>query len=235
MEKDIIYNADCLQVMRDMPNECVSCIVTDPPYKIRARGQTGLGGLYKGEESLKGHVFEHDSIDIEDYIGLLYKVLKEGGHAYIMCNGFNFLHFLDVIRKSEFIFCKMLIWDKQNVIANQYYMNSFEYIFFLYKDKAVPINNCGTSDILRFANTKTKDVHGNNIHNSQKPISLFQCLIESSTQEGELVLDPFIGSGTTALACMRSKRHYIGCDIDPKYYKVALERIDNEKRTPTLF
>lgn len=61
-----------------------------------------------------------------------------------------------------------------------------------------------------------------------------QCLIENSTQEGELVLDPFIGSGTTAIASIRSKRHYIGCEIDKTYYNVAQERIANEKAQLTL-
>lgn len=235
MELDKIYNEDCKNVMQRMEENSIDLICTDPPYMIRARRMSGLGGFLNGKESLKGHVFEHDAIDIKDYIELFYKILKIGGHCYVMCNGYNFLHFLDVIRGSRFKFCKMLIWDKQNVIANQYYMNGFEYIFFLYKEKAVPINNCGTSDILKFANIKTKDSWGNNIHNSQKPVSLMQCLIENSTKEGEIVLDPFMGSGTTAIACMRSNRHYIGCEIDPKYYKVTIDRIEREKRTPTLF
>ena len=64
---------------------------------------------------------------------------------------------------------------------------------------------------------------------------LFQCLIENSTNKGQLVLDPFIGSGTTALAAIASKRHFIGCELDKEYYDKACKRIKLEQAQPTLF
>lgn len=239
MEKDIIYNADCTQIMRTCPNESVDLICTDPPYRVTSRGgmaSTTMSGYWVSKKAYSGKVFDHNDIDIEEYLSEFYRILKADAHCYIMCNNYNLPHFFEVIRKSEFHFVKLLVWDKQSKICGRYYMGQVEHIFMLRKGKDKPINNCSQSDLLSFSNfNREKDKDGNNLHDSMKPVPLMQCLIENSTQEGELVLDPFLGSATTALACIRSKRHYIGCEIDPKYYKVALERIEREKATPSLF
>ena len=237
MEKDVIYNADCMQIMRGIPNESIDLICTDPPYKVTQRGSSGtMSGYWTTEQTRKGMIFDHNDIEIEQYLPEFYRILKTDSHCYIMCNNYNLPHFFEVIGKSDFHFVKLLVWDKQSKICGRYYMGQVEHIFMLRKGKDKPINDCSRSDLLSFSNfNREKDRHGNNLHDSMKPVPLMQCLIENSTQKGELVLDPFIGSGTTALACIRSKRNYIGCEIDPKYYKVALDRIEQEKRTLTLF
>lgn len=237
MEKDIIYNQDCMEVMRSLPNESIDLIVTDPPYRVTSRGSSGtMSGYWSTDVAKSGMVFEHNDIDIEEYLPEFYRILKQNAHCYIMCNNFNLPHFFEVIGKSDFHFVKLLVWDKQSKICGRYYMGQVEHIFMLRKGKDKPINDCSQSDFLSFSNSKReKDKEGNNLHDSIKPIPLMQCLIENSSQQEEIIFDPFIGSGTTALACIRSKRHYIGCEIDPKYYRVALERIDMEMRTLTLF
>jgi DNA modification methylase len=116
-----------------------------------------------------------------------------------------------------------------------FYMNCFEYILFLWKGFAKKINNCGTPDILSFYNTKDKNADGSNIHDSQKPIGLMQTLIVNSTNENEVVLDPFMGSGTTALAAIRSNSRYIGFEIDKTYYDLTQKRLAQEISQPTLF
>lgn len=238
MEKDIIYNQDCIDVMRNMPDESIDIICTDPPYRVTSRGGSAntMSGYWVSEKSRKGKIFDYNDIDIEKYLPEFYRTLKADAHCYIMCNNLNLPHFFEVIGESDFNFVKLLVWDKQSKICGRYYMGQVEHIFMLRKGKDKPINDCSQSDLLSFSNfNREKDREGNNLHDSMKPVSLMQCLIENSTQEGELVLDPFMGSGTTAIACIRSKRHYIGCEIDPKYYKVTIDRIEREKRTPTLF
>ena len=226
-----------MQIMRDIPNESIDLICTDPPYKVTQRGVSGtMSGYWTTEQTRKGMIFDHNDIEIEQYLPEFYRILKTDSHCYIMCNNYNLPHFFEVIGKSDFHFVKLLVWDKQSKICGRYYMGQVEHIFMLRKGKDKPINDCSRSDLLSFSNfNREKDRQGNNLHDSMKPVPLMQCLIENSTQKGELVLDPFIGSGTTALACIRSKRNYIGCEIDPKYYKVALKRIEQEKRILTLF
>lgn len=107
-------------------------------------------------------------------------------------------------------------------------MSQFEYILFFRKGKAKKINNCGTSDILSIPNKKTKDIDGKNLHDTEKPVELMKILIENSSNVGNLVLDPFVGIGASALACLESDRNFLGYELDSEYYNVALQRIDEE-------
>lgn len=80
-----------------------------------------------------------------------------------------------------------------------------------------------------------KKEDGSNIHDSQKPIGLFQTMIENSSKEGEIILDPFMGCGTCAIACMRTNRHYLGFELDKKYFNLTNERIRMEESQLKLF
>lgn len=210
-------------------------IFTDPPYKVTARGNAGnSGGMLQKKINRKGQVFEHNNIEIEDYLPKFYKILKETGHCYIMTNHKNLTHFLKVIdewRDEEigggFHFIKSLIWDKGNKIMGQFYMNQFEYILFLRKGAGVKINNCGTSDILSVANKKTKDENGKNIHDTEKPVDLCKILIENSSNENDTVIDPFMGVGACGVAAKQLNRKFIGIELDDTYFEIAKKRIEN--------
>ena len=236
MDIDKIFNQDCIDGMKIIPDESIDLIVTDPPYKLTARGNSGtMSGYWTNEITKKGKVFEENNVEIEDYLGEFYRILKDTSHCYIMCNNLNLPHFFEVISKSKFNFVKLLVWDKCTKICGKYYMGQVEHIFLLRKGGDKPINDCGTSDLLSFPNKKDKAYNGGNIHDSQKPIALFQTIIENSSKEGEIILDPFIGSGTCAIACMRTNRHYIGFELDKKYFALTNDRIRTEKQTFRLF
>ena len=110
METNRIYNMDCLEGMGALAGESVDCIVTDPPYKVTTRGgHKFLGGFFANELTDKGMIFEHNDIDIEQYLPEFYRVLKDGSHCYIMCNNSNLVHFFDAVRQSEFRFIHLTI------------------------------------------------------------------------------------------------------------------------------
>lgn len=223
-----IYNEDCLIGMKSLIDQGtkVDCIVTDPPYLITSKGSNGTaGGMLIKKETRQGKIFNHNDCHVSKWAKPFYDLLKDGGHAYIMTNHVNLIEYLNTLTGCGFQFIKCLIWDKQNKIMGRFYMSQFEYIIFLRKGEGIQINNCGTSDILSIPNKKTK-VEGDNIHDVEKPVRLMRILIENSTKEGELVLDPFLGSGSTALACKESKRDFIGYEIDEKYYTMAKERFN---------
>ena len=100
-------------------------------------------------------------------------------------------------------------------------MSQFEYILFFRKGKGVKINNCGTSDILSIPNKKKKDASGNNLHDTEKPVELMKILIENSSNKGQIVLDPFMGIGSTGIACIKADRKFIGIELDPRYFEIA--------------
>lgn len=179
------------------------------------------------EINKKGMVFTHNNVNISEYLKEFFRLLKEGSHCYVMTNHVNLQEMLNAFTDAGFHFIKSLIWDKGNKIMGQYYMSCFEYILFFRKGKGIKINNCGTPDILSIPNKKTK-IGGKNIHDTEKPVELMKILIENSSKEGDTVLDPFMGSGSTGIACKQTNRKFIGIEIDEQYFKIAEERI-NEK------
>lgn len=227
-----LYNEDCLSVMANIGDEGIDLIATDPPYKITARGCSGnSGGMFKDALSKKGKIFEHNDIDCSSYAPVFYRILKNGGHCYVMCNHKNLIHMLNTFTDAGFYFVKSLIWDKQNKIMGQYYMSQFEYILFFRKGRGVKINHCGTSDILSIPNKKLKDKNNGNLHDTEKPVDLMEILILNSSNENDVVLDPFMGIGSTGIACAKNNRNFIGIEIDKKYYDISKERIENAQKS----
>ena len=223
-----LINGDAIEFMKTLEDESVDLIVTDPPYKVTARGNAGnSGGMMQSKLSMQGKIFKHNDIKPIEYIPEFYRLLKDGSHCYIMTNHVNLQEMLNTATECGFHFIKSLIWNKGNKIMGRFYMSQFEYILFFRKGKGKKINKCGTADILSVPNKKTKGEDGKNIHDTEKPVELMKILIENSSQEGELVLDPFLGVGATAMACKELNRDYIGIELDEKYYNIACKRVND--------
>lgn len=199
----------------------VDAIITDPPYKVTSRGSSGgTGGILKSEINMSGNVFAHNNIKFSEWIPKCYEILQNDSHAYFMTNNKNLKEILITIENVGFKIFKTLIWAKDNCITNMYYMDSHEYIIFCRKGKANKINNCGTKSVLNYANPKNK------VHPTEKPIDMLQVLIGNSSEENDIVLDPFMGSGTTGVACKNLNRNFIGIELDDKYFDIAKKRIN---------
>ena len=235
MRLNAIYNEDCLEGMKRIPDGSVDLVVTDPPYKITARGNGGTsGGMFQKKKVNDGRIFEHNDIDIKDWLDDIYRVLKPESHCYIMTNNKNITHYLNVVENSPFHFVKNLIWVKDNKIMGQTYMSQFEYIIMLRKGTHKKINFCGTPDVLQVANKKTKDTNNKTIHDTEKPVELMKTLIKNSSEKGDVVFDPFMGIGSTALGALELDRQYIGFELDETYHKLSLERIENHTQQLSL-
>lgn len=180
---------------------------------------------------MKGKIFENNDIKPCEYLADFYRVLKDGSHCYIMINNLNLIEMLNEAEKVGFHFVKSLIWDKQSKICGRYYMTCFEYILFFRKGSDKPINDCSTPDILSIPVQKLKDKEGNNVHDTEKPVKLMETLILNSSNEGETILDPFMGIGSTGVASLLNGRNFLGCEIQKNYFDVAEERI---KYTATI-
>ena len=194
MNKIKLINGNCLDTLKNIPNGSIDLIVTDPPYPTTSRGNAGnSGGMLQKDINKKGKVFTYNNINCKEYAPEFYRLLKDGSHCYVMTNHINLIDMLNTFTDVGFHFIKSLIWNKGNKIMGQYYMSQYEYILFFRKGKGKKINNCGTSDILSISNKKTKDKDGKNIHDTEKPIELMEVLVNNSSQENELILDPFMG------------------------------------------
>lgn len=230
-----LYNEDCLKVFKEIEDESVDLCVTDCPYKIVSGGcttgkfKTPGGMLCKDSDKVdlialdnlkKGKLFNNNDIKFSDWLPELYRIMKPETHVYIMINARNLKDLQTEAEKTGFKFQNLLVWDKGNAVVNRYYMNAFELVLMLRKGPAKNINEMGTSNLLRIPN-----IIGNKEHPTEKPIQLMEILINNSSKEGDIVIDPFMGVGATGIACKNLNRNFIGIEIDKKYFDIAKQRI----------
>lgn len=231
-----LYQGDCLEHIKSLDAASVDLIVTDPPYKVTPKGCAGTtGGMIAKKQNMIGMVFEHNDIEPEAYAPEFYRVLKDGSHCYVMTNHINLINMLNSFSNVGFHFIKSLIWKKDNKIMGRFYMSQFEYILFFRKGRGVQINNCGTSDVLEVPNKKHKGADGKNLHDTEKPVELMEILVENSSKLGDVVMDPFMGVGSTGIACKHLDRNFIGIELDPNYFELAKSRIENATFPIRLF
>ena len=229
-----LFNDDAIKILKSLPDESIDLIVTDPPYRTTPHGNCGnAGGMLKTKLSRQGKIFEHNDVKITDYAPEFFRILKDGTHCYVMTNHYNLLEMLTVFTDVGFHFVKSLIWDKTNKIMGKYYMSQFEYILFFRKGTDRSINNAGTPDILRIPNKKSK-YNGTNAHDTEKPVELMRILIENSSNEGDLVCDPFLGIGATGVAAIETGRDFVGSEIDEGYFKIAQQRIEDVENSADI-
>lgn len=218
---------NALEFIKAIPDNSIDCVVTDPPYKVTPRGNAGnSGGMFTKKVNMQGRVFAENDVKITDFASDLYRVLKEQTHCYVRCNQINLQPYLNELTKVGFKVTRVLVWDKGNKINNQFYMGQVEFIIFCRKGKSKRVNNCGISELIAIPNKKTKRKDGSNYHDTEKPVALMQLLVEQSTMEGDVVLDPFVGIGATAIACVKTGRKFIGYELDKTYYAVATGRVN---------
>ena len=218
------------------------CFVSDPPYRLESGGQNGAAGQTEttgGHRPMAGKFdnrhYNNDGnivksdIGWPEIMGLVSSILPHG-HAYIMANNRHVYPALSAAEAAGLRFHNILVWDKGAGTPNRWYMKNCEFTLLLFTGKAKPINNCGSRQLIRVPNIRGAD------HPTEKPVALMQHYIENSTSPGDLVVDPFMGVGSTAVACLRSGRRFIGCEIDRHYFDLACRRVGaSSDHTPSLF
>ena len=216
LEINKIHNIDCLIGMKEIPNESVDLIVTDPPYKTitggdsNGKNSTRPKGMLSGNRKLFAY---QNNIKISDWMPEIYRILKQGTHCYVFTNVLNLKEMILESEKAGFKLQNLLVWEKNNCTPSQYYMKNCEYVLLLRKGKAKYINDIGGSKTVHQFN----NIIGNKKHPAEKPQDLIEFYISNSSNEGDLVCDPFMGCGTTARAATRLGRNYIGFEIDEQY------------------
>lgn len=228
-----LRQGDCLELIKNLPDESIDLVVTDCPYHIVSGGCTNIprkdepSGIFNRRNTFtqanakSGKLFDNNDIKFSEWLPDIYRVLKNNTHCYIMINARNLKDLQTDAEKVGFKFQNILIWNKGNATPNRYYLNAYEMILMLRKGNAKNINNMGTKNILNIKNIK-----GNKTHPTEKPTELMQILIENSSNIGDTILDPFMGSGSTGVACINTNRNFIGFELDEKYFNIAKERIE---------
>lgn len=208
---------DCLERMKEIPSGSVDMVLTDPPYGMDFQSN------YRKEKYSK---IKNDNclswIDV--WVDELFRVSADNTAHYVFCSFHNIDKFKQGLEK-KFKIKNMLVWEKNNTSMGDLkadFAPKYEMIIFIQKGRRF-INGKRDPNILKFKRT------GNKLHPTQKPVDLMQYLLEKFSDEGATILDPFMGSGSTGVACKNLNRSFIGIEMDETYFKIAEKRINEVK------
>lgn len=231
MEIDKIYNRDCLEGMREIPSGSIDLVIADPPYQIDADGSGGCFG--RKRRSFHSEIDNMKAGIGNEYLEEMVRVCKIP-NIYLFCSKNQLPQFLNFAVEKGMTF-DLLTWHKLNPVptCNNKWLSDTEYIVFM--RRGAPIFGSYETKHKFWVTQVNKADKDKWHHPTIKPLHIIKSLIINSVGRGGIVLDPFIGSGTTAVACVQEQRHFIGFEIDEKYYKIATERIKLAMSEPTLF
>lgn len=210
MNTNIIYNIDCMDGFKNIPDDSIDLILTDIPYNEVNRKSNGLRNLNKEEADII-------TFNLQDFLKECNRICR--GSFYIFC-GFTQVSEIDIYFKQNKISDRVIVWEKTNpspMNAQSIWLSSVELCVYGKKSKAT-FNAFYKSPVLRYKVARNKR------HKTEKNLDLFRELIKVSTNEGDVVLDPCIGSGTTAEAAILEKRKYIGFELNSHNYKISIDR-----------
>lgn len=198
---------------------------TKAGHTLEGTKHISLYGILNDNESTtyarQGKLFKYNDIKFKDWLPETYRILKEQSHIYIYISARHLKELQIEAEKVGFIFQQLIVWNKGNCVLNKYYLNSYELILMLRKGRAKNINNMGSKNLITISNIRNKT------HPTEKPVELNKILIENSSNIGDIVLDPFMGTGSCGIACKNTNRNFIGIEIDKKYYDIAKQRIED--------
>lgn len=208
-----LLHGDCFDLLKDIPNESVDMILTDPPYGM---------SFQSGHRKIKYEKIQGDSnLDwLDDFVDEIYRVSKPNTAHYVFCSFHHIDKFKQAIEK-RFKIKNILTWVKNNTSMGDLkgdFATKTEFIIFFHKGRRL-INGKRDPNVLEFKRT------GNKLHPTQKPVDMTEYLLTKFSGEGDVVLDPFMGSGTTGIACLNTNRRFIGMELDDDYFKIANDRI----------
>jgi len=234
MDLNVIKCMDCLEYLKSLPDECVDLIVTDPPYNVSQKQDLKINGRI-----IRKNFGDWDfGFNPEPVLVELRRVLKPLGQIYVFCGTLQIPLYMREF-EDKWYFRNLLVWYKTNPpprMSKTNYLFANEYIVYAIRDKGKPglstfnfstqstMHNTFISGSLQ-GKERLRGKDGMAIHPTQKPLTILKKLIFTSSKEGDIVLDPFMGIGSTAVACKELKRNYIGCELNPKYVEWAKKRL----------
>jgi DNA modification methylase len=230
------YNEDCVNAMKKLPKSSVNLILTDPPYNLgkfmkdRATNLKCLRENYFGAAGWDDLDFAEWEIAMDNFFKEAVRVLKRGGAMIVFMAVIKVETLIKIAKKHGLYYKTTGIWHKSNPMPrnmNLHFVNSTEaWVYFTFQQKTGIFNNEGKliHDFIETPVTAAGEKkHGK--HPTQKPEQLLLHFVRLLTNEGDRVLDPFMGSGSSGVAVVKLGRKFIGVELNPVYYEIAQKRI----------
>ena len=250
MKKNIIYNGDCVEIINTkVDNNSIDLVFADPPYNLSGKGlewkQKGFSTVNEDWDKMTAYEY----IDFtHKWIGACNKSMKENGSIYISCTYHNIAQVMLVLKEFNLKVNNIITWYKTNAMPNitrRVFTHSTEFVIWAVKGKGWTFNYEKIKEInpekqkdgsqkqmrdfwqmpLVQGKERLRGEDGKALHPTQKPEEMLKRIILASSNQGDVVLDPFLGSGTTAFVSKKYGRDWIGIERDKKYLNIAIERM----------
>ena len=211
---------DCLDRMSEIPDNSIDMVLCDPPYTMTKRGKSCRPNWMP--DSMGENVFAGSIPNVDDWMNQVYCKMNQTSQFYTFCNTNDLEKYLTSARKVGFKLHNIISMIKDTLMPNRWYLKQTELVLYFWKGKAIAINDKTSRDWCR---VEMPTIRTGKVHITQKPLSFVELLVNNSSKLGDTVLDPFMGSGTTGVACVNVGRHFIGIERDPDYFEIAHRRI----------
>jgi site-specific DNA-methyltransferase (adenine-specific) len=254
MKINNIYKGDCRKVLKKkIPSESIDLIFADPPYNLSGNGlkwqNKGMGGDWFMVNEKWDKMSEPEYLKFtQEWLSECKRVLKPHGSIYISCTYHNIGELIITLKALGFVPRNIIVWHKNNAMPNmtrRSFTHSCEHILFFTKGKKWIFNYSeikkinpdkakdGSEKQMRDlwvipvcqGKERVKDETGRSAHPTQKPENLLERIILASSNKDGVILDPFLGSGTTAIVAKKLGRNWIGVETEDKYIKIAKRRL----------
>ncbi len=227
MDDITLLQGDCLVHLKDIPDRSVDLIVTDPPYLIANTRPGGKSELARSMQGINNEIRDRnlDKGFNQKVLDGMFRVMKKP-NIYIWCNKAQITGYLDYFVNQKKCGFDILVWQKTNALPtfNNKYLTDKEYCLYFRKGGYCQ-PGCyedAKTVFLQPINQRDRKAYG---HPTIKPLGIIETLVRNSSREGDTVLDPFMGSGTTGVACKNLKRKFIGMELEEEYFKLSEDRI----------
>lgn len=214
----LLYLGDSLEILPTLKEKSVDLICADPPYQsvLSSSAQYNTIG---------------DLMNIKRFFYPIFKsfnqMLKPTGSAYVFCDWRTYPLIYEVACLSNLKPTNLVVWDYGWIKAGAYYRFRHEFIFFLTKAKTPRFSRKDLPDVWRM---KPLNFTVPRLLKTEKPIWVIDKIIKTSSKPNDLVIDPFLGTGTSAVSCIRQNRNWVGIELDPRIFALAERLIDEEER-----
>ncbi|GLX79191.1 site-specific DNA-methyltransferase [Thalassotalea insulae] len=221
-EKDLIISQDdAVSFLKNIETESIDLVVTDPAYEsLEKHRKVGTTTRLKKSKSSSNEWFSiFPNSRFEELFEQIYRVLKKNTHFYLLCDQETAFIVKPIAEKCGFKFWKPIVWDKMKIGMGYHYRARYEFVLFFEKGKK-KLNDLSIPDVLAVPRVYRG-------YPTEKPVELMDILIKQSTIEGEIVCDPFMGSGATGVSALALSRSFYGNDLSDSSIKHASERFAN--------
>jgi site-specific DNA-methyltransferase (adenine-specific) len=214
-----LHKADAVEWLKTLADESVDLVITDPPYESlerhRAVGTTTRLKVSKGSSNKWFSIFPNARFP--ELLRELMRVLRPNRHFYLHCDSETAFIVKPMAEAAGFRFWKPLVWDKVSIGMGYHYRSRYEFILFFEKGKR-RLSDLGVADVIRVPRVRAG-------YPTEKPSAVAEILIGQSSSAGDLVVDPFMGSGSSGVAAIQLGRRFIGCDVSPESISLASQRL----------